>query len=160
MMESLTSVVKLYKVACEGRCIQSVTVPPAVPVISILFSQLLIYIKRIMESFLIKPTIILSSLSSVMIVCCSLSMSWLLLGAIYRLYWIPLARITGPRLAALTFWYEFYFDVVKKGQYTFKIKELHERYGRCSWQSGICKVHVNSTAQDLSSVSIHMRFIS
>jgi hypothetical protein len=26
-------------------------------------------------------------------------------------------------------WYEFYYDVVLGGQYTFKIKELHQQYG-------------------------------
>ncbi|KAJ4398691.1 hypothetical protein N0V85_006217 [Neurospora sp. IMI 360204] len=49
--------------------------------------------------------------------------------AIYRLYLSPLASIPGPRLAALTQWYEFYYDVILHGQYTFKIIELHKQYG-------------------------------
>ena len=49
--------------------------------------------------------------------------------AFYRLYWGPLAKFPGPKLAALTYWVEFYYDVVKRGQYTFKIAELHEKYG-------------------------------
>lgn len=49
----------------------------------------------------------------------------------YRLVLSPLARFPGPRLAALTLWYEFWYDVVQRGQYTFKIKEMHERYGKC-----------------------------
>jgi hypothetical protein len=32
-------------------------------------------------------------------------------------------------LAAATKWYDFYYDVVLKGQYTFHIQELHKRYG-------------------------------
>ena len=49
--------------------------------------------------------------------------------AINRLYLHPLASFPGPRLAALTFWYECYYDVLKAGQYVFKIKDLHEQYG-------------------------------
>lgn len=49
--------------------------------------------------------------------------------AIYRLYLSPLAGIPGPRLAALTQWYEFYYDIILPGQYTFKTVELHKKYG-------------------------------
>ncbi|KAK2798823.1 hypothetical protein FQN50_008684 [Emmonsiellopsis sp. PD_5] len=48
---------------------------------------------------------------------------------IYRLYISPLSKFPGPRLAAATLWYEFYYDAVLKGRYTFKIKELHKKYG-------------------------------
>ncbi|RYP45735.1 hypothetical protein DL768_007976 [Monosporascus sp. mg162] len=48
---------------------------------------------------------------------------------IYRLFLHPLARFPGPRLAAISRWYEAYYDVVKNGQYTFKIAELHKKYG-------------------------------
>lgn len=51
-------------------------------------------------------------------------------GAIRRLYFHPLAHIPGPRLAALTWWYEFYFDAIQQGRYVFKIQELHKEYGR------------------------------
>lgn len=51
-------------------------------------------------------------------------------GAVYRLYLSPVAKIPGPRLAALTFWYQFYYDVIKRGQYTRKIVDLHQQYGR------------------------------
>lgn len=47
-----------------------------------------------------------------------------------RLFFSPLAKFPGPKLAAATFLYEAYYDVVKQGQYTFKIKELHEKYGQ------------------------------
>ena len=50
-------------------------------------------------------------------------------GAIYRLYLSPVAHFPGRKLAALTFWYEFYFDVVKRGSYVWEIKKMHDTYG-------------------------------
>ena len=49
--------------------------------------------------------------------------------ASYRLYFSPLAKFPGPKLAALSKWYEAYYEIVLKGQFTFHIDELHERYG-------------------------------
>ena len=48
----------------------------------------------------------------------------------YRLYFSPLAKFPGPKLAALTYWVEFYHDVLKRGQYTFEIVKMHEKYGK------------------------------
>ena len=48
---------------------------------------------------------------------------------VYRLYFSPLAKFPGPRLAALTLWYEFYYDVIKHGRYTWRIAEMHQQYG-------------------------------
>jgi hypothetical protein len=50
--------------------------------------------------------------------------------AVYRLYFSPLAGFPGPKLAALTQWYEFYWNVIKSGQFTFHIQDLHDRYGK------------------------------
>jgi hypothetical protein len=50
---------------------------------------------------------------------------------VYRLYLSPLAKFPGPKLAAATLWYEFYYDVVKRGRYTWKIGEMHKKYGTC-----------------------------
>lgn len=50
-------------------------------------------------------------------------------GALHRLYLSPIAKFPGPRFAALTFWNEFFYDVVCAGRYTWKIAEYHGRYG-------------------------------
>jgi hypothetical protein len=48
---------------------------------------------------------------------------------LYRLTLHPLSRFPGPKLAGLSYWYEYYYDVHKKGRFIFKVKELHEQYG-------------------------------
>jgi hypothetical protein len=40
---------------------------------------------------------------------------WTLYTILWRLCLGPLARFPGPRVAALTLWYECYFDVIKVG---------------------------------------------
>jgi hypothetical protein len=49
--------------------------------------------------------------------------------AVYRLWLSPIAAFPGPKLAALTKWYEFYYDVVLRGKYSDHITELHKIYG-------------------------------
>ena len=49
--------------------------------------------------------------------------------AVYRLCFSPIAKFPGPKLAALSRWYEFYYEVILRGQFTFHISELHKRYG-------------------------------
>ncbi|KAI1195543.1 putative cytochrome P450 [Nemania serpens] len=48
---------------------------------------------------------------------------------IYNLYFHPLAGFPGPKLAAATRLYEFYYDVIRKGKYVYKIEDMHKRYG-------------------------------
>lgn len=47
----------------------------------------------------------------------------------YRLWLHPLSRFPGPKLAAISRWYEGYWDLVHNGQYTFRIAEFHKQYG-------------------------------
>lgn len=59
---------------------------------------------------------------------------------VYRLYFCPLARFPGPKLAALTNWYEFYYDVIREGDFTWQIQKLHKKYGKI--QSSISTVPI------------------
>ena len=48
---------------------------------------------------------------------------------LYRLFFHPLAKYPGPKLAAATNWYEFYYDVIQHGNFTHHIQQLHKQYG-------------------------------
>lgn len=48
--------------------------------------------------------------------------------AVSRLFLSPVASIPGPKLAAFSFWYEFYYDVILRGRYTWKTAQLHEEH--------------------------------
>lgn len=54
---------------------------------------------------------------------------WTATTIAYRLYFGPLASFPGPKLAALTGWYETYFDCFKRGSYWVEIERMHEQYG-------------------------------
>lgn len=49
--------------------------------------------------------------------------------ATYRLLFSPIAGFPGPKLAALTNLYEFYYDFFGNGKYIFQIKKMHDKYG-------------------------------
>ncbi|KAJ3734035.1 cytochrome P450 [Lentinula guzmanii] len=49
--------------------------------------------------------------------------------AFYRLFFHPLHKYPGPILAALTDWYELYYNIVKGGALVTKIDNLHKLHG-------------------------------
>ncbi|KAG4419362.1 hypothetical protein IFR04_007510 [Cadophora malorum] len=64
-----------------------------------------------------------------MIQCIGLFTAYLIALAIYRLYFSPLAKFPGPKLAALTSLYQFYYDVIQGGQFVWEIEKMHQEYG-------------------------------
>ena len=59
----------------------------------------------------------------------SLALIWISTVIVYRLYFHPLSRFPGPKLAIATYLYEWYYDLYLGGQYTFKLRDLHRVYG-------------------------------
>lgn len=56
-------------------------------------------------------------------------LSYLVTRSVYRVFLSPIAHIPGPKLAAVTRWYEAYYEIVLGGQYSFHIDKLHDKYG-------------------------------
>lgn len=54
---------------------------------------------------------------------------YLVIYSIRQVWFHPLSRYPGPKLAALTKWYKGYYDLVIGGGTLEHIKELHERHG-------------------------------
>ena len=77
----------------------------------------------IMAAFYMVSTL-LAPFTVVIFLCYILALS------VYRLFFSPLAKFPGPKLAALTNGYELYYDAVLKGQFTFHMQQLHKKYGR------------------------------
>ncbi|KZM24039.1 uncharacterized protein EKO05_0004605 [Ascochyta rabiei] len=68
---------------------------------------------------------LLEAASTLLLVCATYAISL----AVYRVYLHPLSKYPGPKLAAATQWYEFYFDVLKRGRFAWEIKRMHDLYG-------------------------------
>lgn len=67
--------------------------------------------------------------ASLLLGCTLVLAAYGVLLAVYRLFFSPISQFPGPRLAAATGWYEFYYDVIQGGVYPFRIVEMHKRYG-------------------------------
>lgn len=76
----------------------------------------------------------LSSSSTLLRFCALALAAWILYGAalaICRLYFSPISHIPGPKLAAMTQYYESYYDLIVGGggNFTRQIKKMHDEYG-------------------------------
>nr|OQO29273.1 hypothetical protein B0A51_07518 [Rachicladosporium sp. CCFEE 5018] len=68
--------------------------------------------------------------TSILLILLSLFLTFYTYILLSRLYLSPISHIPGPRLAAATFWYEFYYDIWPNShQYIWKIRDLHTKYG-------------------------------
>ena len=60
----------------------------------------------------------------------SLAVPASILGVIvYRLYFHPLAKVPGPKLAAITWLYQTYYSFVGGSRFYLEIEKLHQIYG-------------------------------
>lgn len=57
------------------------------------------------------------------------ALTYLLTLIIYRLYFRSLSKFPGPKLWAISFWPEFYRDVIRRGRFTWEIWAMHKKYG-------------------------------
>ncbi|KAJ5924003.1 hypothetical protein N7466_008190 [Penicillium verhagenii] len=62
-----------------------------------------------------------------LLLCAPLLYAFLLI--IYRLYFHPISKFPGPKLAAITSLYAFYFNAIKGGRYIWEIEKMHAKYG-------------------------------
>ena len=48
---------------------------------------------------------------------------------VYRIFFHPLAKFPGPKIAAATYWYECCWDIFGNGTYYREVVRMHARYG-------------------------------
>lgn len=73
-------------------------------------------------------------------------LAYILLLAIYRLYFHRTSHIPGPKLAALTYLYQTYYDVCPyQGRWLWQCEALHKRYGPII-RVGPDEIHINDPA--------------
>nr|ATW01302.1 CloA [Claviceps gigantea] len=63
--------------------------------------------------------------------------------SIYNLYFHPLRNVPGPRLAALTNFYAFYWNWIREGGYSKQFSQLHQHYNSPVIRIGPNSVHTN-----------------
>jgi hypothetical protein len=96
---------------------------------------------------------ILSTTSSLLLAL-ACTVLYFLVQAIYRLFFHPLSKFPGPKLAAITFLYEFYCDVIKGGQFLFQMEKMHDKYGRLYFISSYRSSHIEQ-AQSSGSILVN-----
>ena len=72
---------------------------------------------------------IMPSWTDIVVSFITLQLAYIVYAVISRVFLSHLRSIPGPKLAAITSWYEFYFDAIQPGRFVWKIKDLHSEYG-------------------------------
>lgn len=67
--------------------------------------------------------------SSILFLSC-VFLIYIVVKAIVRLYFHPLSDIPGPRLAAVSRWYDFYYNVIHDGTYSGQWLQMHKKYSK------------------------------
>lgn len=71
-----------------------------------------------------------ANLSSILSTLSVAAVLYVISKGIYNVYLCPIAHVPGPKLAALTYLYQSYFDVYPyQGRWLFQQIELHKQYG-------------------------------
>ncbi|KAJ5499101.1 Cytochrome P450 [Penicillium expansum] len=79
--------------------------------------------------------------SSILFLSC-VFLIYIVVKAIVRLYFHPLSDIPGPRLAAVSRWYDFYYNVIHDGTYSGQWLQMHKKYNSPVIRIGVNHVHV------------------
>ena len=95
--------------------------------------------------------VLISSLLALVLFICGL--------AVYRLLLSPIAGFPGPKIAALTSWYEFYHDYWCLGSYVFQIEKMHQDHGRwCTIRLGEVKELTLPKAQSCALIPMSYQY--
>ena len=91
-----------------------------------------------------EPTCLLLHTSMLPIHVFSALIVWFTTTIIYRHFFHQLAKFPGPLLPAITYLYDFYFDVLRSGHFYKEIGRPHDKYGESEVKKPYLKVPILS----------------
>lgn len=56
-------------------------------------------------------------------------LAWVVGETVYNVYFHPLSRFPGPKMAAATVWWKIHLELVKQESLALRLWELHAQYG-------------------------------
>ena len=109
------------------------------------------------SSFLPTLAVMVASYASLLLPLAIIGFGGVAAIVVRRLLFQPLTNIPGPKLAAVTAAYEFYYDCILIGRFHFKINELHERYGKLKHVIEVPRLTVLGPIVRISPREVHIR---